>query len=308
LARRRAHTRARPRGGLTRTTCMCARARRDYFVQIAEALAVMHSCRVMHRGAAASTRALPPAPHARTRADIKPANIFLAPNGVVKIGDLGLGRSFRCGGAPAHACLPAFTAPSPAGVLVLQLADSGDILRGWHPKLHVARVHQQRHRLLVQVRRVGPRLPAVRDGRNAPALHVARGQYVPSGEEGATAGRRRARANGVPTATQPVAQIKACEYDPLPERFSAQLRSLVSSMLQVPPPLPPPPRAWRSPVPFTGQPRRPPHRARHMAGASRVWGAACSSSLSRAAVQNAQRIRGQADSKAADKGAAMMVD
>ncbi|KAL7750208.1 Serine/threonine-protein kinase Nek6 [Sorochytrium milnesiophthora] len=46
-----------------------------YFLQIASGLSHMHSCRIMHR-------------------DLKPANIFLTSKGVVKLGDLGLGRFF----------------------------------------------------------------------------------------------------------------------------------------------------------------------------------------------------------------------
>jgi len=44
-----------------------------YFIQICDALRLMHSCRVMHR-------------------DIKPSNIFLSGGRIVKVGDLGLGR------------------------------------------------------------------------------------------------------------------------------------------------------------------------------------------------------------------------
>jgi len=46
-----------------------------FFYQIADAVRVMHECRVMHR-------------------DIKPQNIFLTEEGHIKLGDLGLGRYF----------------------------------------------------------------------------------------------------------------------------------------------------------------------------------------------------------------------
>jgi NIMA (never in mitosis gene a)-related kinase len=47
----------------------------DYMRQIASALQHMHDKRIMHR-------------------DLKPANIFISNDGALKIGDLGLGRSF----------------------------------------------------------------------------------------------------------------------------------------------------------------------------------------------------------------------
>ncbi|RYE99569.1 MAG: hypothetical protein EOO41_00885 [Methanobacteriota archaeon] len=54
-----------------------------YFSQIADAVAHMHSKRIMHR-------------------DLKPANIFLTLNGTIKVGDLGLGRLLSENTMEAH--------------------------------------------------------------------------------------------------------------------------------------------------------------------------------------------------------------
>lgn len=84
---------------------------RKYFVQLTAALDHMHSRRVMHRGNtftklvyllcvffSLTLYQLP----LLYFPDIKPANVFITASGVVKLGDLGLGRYFSSNTTAAH--------------------------------------------------------------------------------------------------------------------------------------------------------------------------------------------------------------
>ena len=98
-------------GDLAQLLRHCQRQRRllgektiwRYFVQLCSALEHMHSKRVMHRGVyqyAGSyvllIRLFVFSP------DIKPANVFMTANGIIKLGDLGLSRFFSSKTLAAH--------------------------------------------------------------------------------------------------------------------------------------------------------------------------------------------------------------
>lgn len=74
-----------------------------YFVQISSALQHMHSKRIMHRGIIDKCKLIGCIlSKFFFLTDIKPANVFVTGAGVVKLGDLGLGRFFSNKTVAAH--------------------------------------------------------------------------------------------------------------------------------------------------------------------------------------------------------------
>lgn len=62
-----------------------------FFSQICSGLEHMHSKRIMHRGKLESLSLI--CLQLKAILDIKPANIFVSAEGIVRLGDLGLGKS-----------------------------------------------------------------------------------------------------------------------------------------------------------------------------------------------------------------------
>ena len=69
-----------------------------FFSQICSGLEHMHSKRIMHRGRKSGERTN----NEQIGLDIKPANIFVSAEGIVRLGDLGLGRFFGSKTTSAH--------------------------------------------------------------------------------------------------------------------------------------------------------------------------------------------------------------
>lgn len=136
------------------------------FLQVSDALCHMHEKRIMHR-------------------DIKPANIFVCDAGVVKLGDLGLGRYFSSKTYRAHSVVgtPFYMSPE-----VITNSD------GYSFKSDIWSLGCVLYELAVL----------------SSPFHSSRLNYYALGN-----------------------QICRGEYPPLPDRISARVRSLCSSMIQV---------------------------------------------------------------------------